>query len=357
VREADLLAAEPAAAAALASAACTAEQAQVIAAALRDLPEVPPDVHAAAAGLLVEQAQALDPAALARAGRHLHETLTSEPEVDNPAEAAALDADAQRDADRVHALRSLTWRRHLDGSVSGRFRLDPLGGETLLTAINALTARRDQVRDVNSGEPALLTEPVTLDDRTTPQRRADALASLAGLALDGGQLPTRGGIRPTLVVTTTLEALQGRLAASGLLPLGGRLDPASLRRIACDAQVIPAVLDGAGHPLDLGRTRRLFSPAQRRALTLRDGGCVHPGCGAPPAACEAHHLTAWYDGGATDLSNGGLLCDVHHDQHHRQGWRIRLDARGYPEVLPPRSIDPAQRPRQHIRFTTQRIRT
>ena len=159
------------------------------------------------------------------------------------------------------------------------------------------------------------------------------------------------------MVTTSLEALQAHVAAAGLLPYGGTLDPASLRRLACDAAVIPAVLGSNGQVLDLGRSRRLFTPAQRRAIALRDRGCIHPGCHAPPVECEAHHGLPWYTGGASDLTNGYLLCDYDHDRHHREGWTIHRDPCGNPVVVPPRSIDPEQRPRQHIRYQTQRLRT
>ena len=364
VREADLVVAEPALLDALASARCTPEQATVIGTIVAGLPPVTPQVHDDAVALLLEQCAALDPAALARAGRHLHETLVATPDVDDPAEQAQVEAQTQQaDADQAHRLRTLSWRRHVDGSISGRFRLDPLGGQTLLSAISALTARRDHEPRSSGADPADPAEatgllpPPTADTRTIGQRRADALTCLASRALRGGQLPTRGGVPPTLVVTTTLDALEGRVAAAGLLPYGGTLDPASLRRLACDAQVIPAVLGADSQVLDLGRSRRLFTPAQRRAIALRDRGCIHPGCGAPPIDCEAHHAQPWYTGGPSDHTNGYLLCDHHHDRHHREGWTIHRDHRGNPTVIPPASVDPERRPRQHIRYQTQRLRT
>jgi hypothetical protein len=267
------------------------------------------EVRAEALDLLLEQCAALDPAGLARAGRHLHETLVGTPDVDDPGEQARLEAQAQQEADQAHRLRALSWRRHHDGSISGRFRLDPPGGQSLLTAISALTARRDHDPRPNGADPSDPAEatgllpPATADTRTLAQRRADALTTLASRALRGGQLPTRGGTPPTLVLTTSLDALQGCVAAAGLLPYGGTLDPASLRRLACDAAVIPAVLGGDGQVLDLGRARRLFTPAQRRAIALRDRGCIHPGCQAPPVECEAHHGLPWYAGGPSDLTN------------------------------------------------------
>ncbi|MGH3794662.1 MAG: HNH endonuclease signature motif containing protein [Pseudonocardiaceae bacterium] len=82
----------------------------------------------------------------------------------------------------------------------------------------------------------------------------------------------------------------------------------------------------------------------RDALGERDQGCAFPACGRPPRYCEAHHIVSWLDGGETKLHNMCLLCDSHHTIVHRQGWHIRLDARGHPEITPPQSIDPTTTP-------------
>ena len=372
LREASLLDLHPGVRDALATGACHLEQALVIGQVLTDLPaSVDDDARSRAAGLLVEQCAALDAVALARAGRRLVETLTTEPDTDDPAEQAAVDAEADDRGAATHHARSLTWRTHGDGSVIGRFRLDPAAGQLFATAITALAHRPDPLTDsgrsagagvldgdtVPATETCGLTSPATTDTRTGPQRKADALLTLVQRAAKTDQLPDSGGVTTTLLVTTTLDSLEGRAAAAGLLPYGGPLDPASLRMLACDAAVIPAVLDGTGHVLDLGRTRRLFTPAQRRAITLRDQGCIHPGCHAAPADCDAHHAIPWYSGGKSDLDNGYLLCRYDHQRHHREGWTISRDQAGNPYVVPPRSIDPQQRPRQHLRYQTQRLRT
>src|SRR6185369_15014444 len=142
----------------------------------------------------------------------------------------------------------------------------------------------------------------------------DALVELARRALadDGpGRLPDSGGERPQVLVTMTLDQLRAGIDAvvgidGGLVrePLSG----AAARRLACDAEVIPVVLGGAGEVLDVGRARRTTTPAQRRALRVRDGGCIGPGCERPPAWTKAHHLQHWADGGRTDIDNLCLLC-------------------------------------------------
>ncbi|MCU0266713.1 MAG: HNH endonuclease, partial [Actinomycetia bacterium] len=83
------------------------------------------------------------------------------------------------------------------------------------------------------------------------------------------------------------------------------------------------VVDPAGQVLDLGRTQRLFSAAQRLALWVRDRGCRFPGCGAPWA--QAHHVEPWQTGGRTDLANGLLLCGRDHRGVHEGPWRITVD--------------------------------
>jgi hypothetical protein len=135
----------------------------------------------------------------------------------------------------------------------------------------------------------------------------------------------------------------------GTLDTGERLPPESVRRMACDARLIPAVLDGAGQPLDLGRERRLFTGAVRRALVLRDGGCAFPGCDRPPKWCDAHHCVHWADGGPTCLDNGVMLCGYHHTVIHQDDWRVRIAADGLPEFIPPVWVDPERKPQRNLR--------
>jgi hypothetical protein len=113
-----------------------------------------------------------------------------------------------------------------------------------------------------------------------------------------------------------------------VLGTGTLLAPETVRRIACDAAVIPVVLGTQGEVLELGRKRRLFSPGQLAALWLRDGGCTIPGCHAPPWWCDGHHVTHWANGGATDVGNAALLCGRHHTIVHQRGWTATVTATG-----------------------------
>jgi hypothetical protein len=158
----------------------------------------------------------------------------------------------------------------------------------------------------------------------------------------------RGGVVLNLI--TTLAELRAAIPGTGHLDTGAPLSVAAVRQLACEAQVVPAVMRGAPQVLDLGRSCRPFNRAQRRAAALRDRGCVAPGCDAPPSACHVHHSQWWSRGGPTDLDNAALLCGFHHRMVHRQDWAITLAANGFPQLHPPPSIDPTGRPRQHHRF-------
>jgi hypothetical protein len=108
--------------------------------------------------------------------------------------------------------------------------------------------------------------------------------------------------------------------------------------------LLPPPLGAPVEVLDLGRATRVISPALRRALAVRDGGCAAHGCDRPPGWADAHHLRHWLHGGATSLDNLVLLCRVHHVAVHEQGWQLHRDPSSSRVVLTP----PAPRqPRGH----------
>jgi hypothetical protein len=118
---------------------------------------------------------------------------------------------------------------------------------------------------------------------TPGQRRADALREAIALALATGRLPTRRGVRPQVHVTMTAGTFTGKPAAPRATTAGGQvLTPEQVRRVACDAEVTPIVLNDKGVPLRVGRKYRTVTPAQWAALVVRDGGCIHPQCDRPP---------------------------------------------------------------------------
>jgi HNH endonuclease len=108
--------------------------------------------------------------------------------------------------------------------------------------------------------------------------------------------------------------------------------------------LLPPVLGGVpSQPLDVGRSSRVISPAQRSALAVRDGGCVFPNCDRPLAWCEGHHLVPWLDGGPTDLANLALLCRQHHRTVHEGGWQLTRGPDGRFTATPPHRRPPPHR--------------
>jgi hypothetical protein len=157
--------------------------------------------------------------------------------------------------------------------------------------------------------------------------------------------------RALLTITLDHRWLSDSLTASatgtvryGLLDSGARVHPATLRRWACDAEVVPIVLGARSEPLDVGRLQRTVTDAIRRALNLRDGGCAFPGCDRRPRRCHAHHIRHWRDHGPTEIDNLVLLCRHHHQLLHHGHWSVAI-IDGRPRFTPPTWIDPDQRPR------------
>ncbi|MGZ0152284.1 DUF222 domain-containing protein [Kribbella sp. WER1] len=146
------------------------------------------------------------------------------------------------------------------------------------------------------------------------------------------------GAKANITVTIDLRDLQAATAdAIGQTAYGPGLSAATIRRLACDANVIPVVLGSRSEPLDVGRRERLVTKGIRRALNTRDRGCVV--CAAPPVMCDAHHLMSWIDGGATKLDNLVLLCRRHHTDLHNGHWNISI-ADGIVHVDRPSWADP-----------------
>jgi hypothetical protein len=167
------------------------------------------------------------------------------------------------------------------------------------------------------------------------------------LALATPDLPENGGERPQVTVSVDFEVLKQELGV-GRLDNGDRITPATARRMACDAGIVPMTLSGIGLPLDVGRTRRLVTGPLRRALVARDRGCAFPSCDRAARWCDAHHLRHWSHGGSTSLDNTVLVCGFHHFELHKpDSWTVFLGPDGFPTFVPPPHVDPLQRPRRN----------
>jgi hypothetical protein len=167
------------------------------------------------------------------------------------------------------------------------------------------------------------------DKISYPRKLGLALCALLE-HLDPKKLPEHGGVPTTVLVTSSLEDLRKDLATAALidgdLDAGDTLSATAVRKLACEADIIPVVLGGNGEILDLARSRRLFSIAQRIAMRLRDQQCRAEGCTVPASYCEAHHWEPWSQGGKTNLKDGFLVCPFDHHRIH--------DPRYEHEILP-----------------------
>lgn len=220
----------------------------------------------------------------------------------------------ERDTQRQYDSRWVRLAETINGMVSISGMLDPNTARPLLLALNALARK--------AGES---------DERSQPQRNADALADLARIALNTDQLPVTGGSRPTVTVLVPEETLRDpdEHSAGEHSPAtyhdGTPLTTSQLDQTLCDARYARLVINAAGEMLDLGRLTRDIPRALRKWLHLRDGGCRVAGCDKPAHATDAHHIQWWRHGGPTDRNNLVLLCAFHHYLIHTRGWTITMD--------------------------------
>jgi hypothetical protein len=155
------------------------------------------------------------------------------------------------------------------------------------------------------------------DERTVSQRRHDAFEDLARSYLDGAATPEAGGERAHLNLVVDVEALEGIPGAIHETIDGQVIDMDTIRQLACDCTTTRVVWDPPSEILDVGRRTRRIPASMRRAVVIRDRGCVWKGCQRFQQWCDVHHLRSWIDGGETKVSNLVLLCRYHHSLVHR----------------------------------------
>jgi hypothetical protein len=336
--------------------------------------DLPAQVAAEAEPVLLEAARRLDPPRLRRVIGHLLQV--ADPEA------------ADRQAERQHSQRWLWLAPTLEGMVAIDRLLEAEAGQTLLAALDPL-ARPANAEDTRSGA----------------QRRADALAELARRALEAGQLPQTGGVRPQLNVIVDLDSLLGRPGAvGGEVGWAGPISPEACRRLACDDAVTRVLVTrgptghhghhgdpseqpggydhpGGGHEpgghlpttISVARSgwgtgcrrrwrccRRPWGapPASRWTWAAPPESCLRPSAPPSPSVmlavcfptvpgrfswCEAHHLLHWVDGGPTDLANLALLCRQHHRTVHEGGWQLTRGPDGRFTATPAHRAHPPHR--------------
>ena len=287
--------------AALADGRILEEQARVIVKAISELPdEITAFDRGRAEAHLIGEAANIDAKGLRILGRRLFEVI--DPDAADEQEGKKL----KKEEDEARRKAFFKIRDNGDGSHTGSFKLPTLHAEMLMKTLNAFTSPR----------------------RIGPEGRTDADGNklphptLLGLGfmeliehLPTKELPNSGGNNVTLVVTIGIEKLMSGLGAA-TLDTGGKISAGEARRLACNAGIIPMVLDGDSMPLDLGREQHFYSKYQRIAMAQRDKGCTAENCDRPPAWVEAHHEVPWCKGGHTSLENGRSRCSWHHHLDH-----------------------------------------
>lgn len=236
------------------------------------------------------------------------------------------------EVDRQHSRRRLLLWRNADGSGDLTGTLTPACQAIWQAVLTSLASQRTD----DAGGPDL---------RSQPQRMHDAFEEAGRRLLATGELPDTAGLPSALIITIDLRDLESRIGTA-TTHHGGTLSIDEALRIAADGALIPAVLGGTGEILDFGRSRRLASRGQRRALFARDRGCTFPGCPKPASESEVHHSTEWIKGGRTDLGSLAIVCGYHNNEAPRQGWQTVM-VNGIPYWKPPSWRDPQQRPRRN----------
>ena len=240
--------------------------------------------------------------------------------------------------EELRARSGITVINGRDGLITWIVKMHPEAAGFLTAAVDARTAPRRIPSFMDAGD-----DDFAADDRPLPQRRLDALTAIAreSLAHDSGRL---AGTAVTMCVTMTLQSLTTGLGTAHIDGVDTPISASTARRLAADAAIIPVVLGTDSEPLDVGQSSRLFTEAQRRALAIRDGGCIF-NCGAPPGWCEVAHLKPWALDGPTDFANGALMCAFHHRRFDNDGWKHQWRD-GVQWLIPPAWVDATQTPRR-----------
>jgi hypothetical protein len=223
------------------------------------------------------------------------------------------------DQARMEEESNLCVNRAPEGPVHLKGCLGPVGGATLLTALEPLAKRGGKE-----------------DNRSREKRLADALVELALRTLDAGSLPQHGGQKPHLTVTASLETVRALPGApAGELEFSLPISAKTVERLSCDCSLTRVLLSGESTVIDVGRAFRVVPGAMRKALWAEQKHCQWPGCDRAASSTSAHHLLHWCKGGGTDRDNLCLLCHRHHWMVHEGCWQLVKSDDGRFLAVPP----------------------
>jgi hypothetical protein len=241
------------------------------------------------------------------------------------------------EVERIHADGGVTRleRQRRDASLrhwidreSGMFhiagRLDPENGLRVIGKLDNTVERLFH---------AALPETCPTDDRKHGHLNALAFLELIdaaslGAPLTAGAMISSPHARAEVSVVIDLHTLRSGLHEHSIVRTGheAELPLETIRRMACEAEIIPVVLNSKGVVIDIGRASRLATRYQRKAIEAMYSHCAIPDCKVPIAQCQPHHIAYWRDDGPTDMNNLVPLCPHHHRNVHEGNWRLKLSA-------------------------------
>lgn len=285
-------------------------------------PTVAADDLADAAHSLLTSVGSLSPEKVARHARELRDELDA---------VGVIDREAS-----LRDKRFLRLTRQPDGMTRLFGLLDPESAALVTDAVDSVTSpRRGGPRFVDP-DAAARAEAIVRDERTTEQLALDALVEMVRIAASVDTGRVFGTRKPSVRVHVTAADLSRGSGSAHVEGQTAAVSVATVERLACADGFLAIEFDEAGTALRLGRSRRTFSDAQRTVLAAVWGGCAVGDCDRPPSWTEAHHLEEWHrDHGATDVSNGILLCRHHHLLVHNNGWKVRRRGEEYLLEPPP----------------------
>ncbi|WP_173923271.1 HNH endonuclease signature motif containing protein [Agromyces sp. Marseille-P2726] len=252
--------------------------------------------------------------------------------------AVFLDQDGtEPDDERAMRRRGIRLGRARDGLIAVRGELMPEVAAKLTRLFDAHLSPRSGTGFMTDEEVAHFA--ASGEQRSSDQQRHDVFAAIVDTAARSGEHPTIGGAAPTVLVSVRAADLHAGRGAGHADGVGLPISMRAVRHLICTGGTQRVVLDDQGKIVELGAQERCFTPAQRRAITVRDGGCLIPGCSVPASWCEIHHVIPDADGGPTHPDNGVLVCWFHHRTIDTSGWGIRM-IRGAPQIRAPRWLDP-----------------
>jgi hypothetical protein len=203
----------------------------------------------------------------------------------------------------------------------------------------------DTAQNAVDDEPEI--SPVLANTRTHEQLLADGFTAYIDQVAGLSGVPELCGARPTINIHASLDDVVTGRGVGWIDGLDSPVPVSTVEQLICHGDIITTLMH-EGRILQHGKTKRLFTAAQNRAMAARDGGCVWPGCSRPPSWCESHHTIQWrherYLPGRTDTDLGVLLCHFHHSHLHQSRWQLTM-INGVPHIIPPPEIDWTQTPR------------